>query len=71
MEEFTNLQDHITSQAKATADDVKRNHDEELKDFKNDIIDKFKVLGVIKVKGLQNMIFHISRNLVNTLKRSL
>ena len=56
MEEFTNLRDHIISQAKATADDVKRNHDEELKDFKDDIDRQLKVLGVLKVEGLYNIV---------------
>ena len=82
MEEFTNLRDHIISQAKATADDVKRNHDEELKDFKEDIDRKLKVLGVLKVEGLYNIvctnldhiiwtIFYCCLEIVNTLIRSL
>ena len=54
---FTNLREHIISQAKATADDVKRNHDEELKDFKDDIDRQLKVLGVLKVEGLHNIVW--------------
>ena len=49
MEEFTNLRDHMMSQAKTTEENVTRNIDEELKVFRQDTNEKFKPLGVILV----------------------
>ena len=49
MKEITNLRDDITNMWKAS--------DEEFKDFMKDIVRQLKDLGVIKVKGLQNIFF--------------